>query len=96
VHNAAAFGRFSLTIAGRQLVAEVLGVDLESIPADYRPRYNITPQIRISSSMTTGPDLSGLSDAELRVIELGNNERLTELYLCISKLKSTMPSCGSR
>jgi putative SOS response-associated peptidase YedK len=36
-------GRFTLTIAERQMVAEMLGVDPDSIPEDYRPRYNIAP-----------------------------------------------------
>ena len=36
-------GRFTLTVAERHMVAEMLGVDPESIPEDYRPRYNIAP-----------------------------------------------------
>jgi len=38
--------------------------------------------------MATGPDLTGLSDAELRVIELDGNEQLNELALRIAKVKS--------
>jgi hypothetical protein len=40
---AAMCGGFTLTIADRRLVAEMLGVDPDSIPQDYRPRYNIAP-----------------------------------------------------
>jgi putative SOS response-associated peptidase YedK len=36
-------GRLTLTIAERRMVAEMLGVYLDSIPEDYRPRYNIAP-----------------------------------------------------
>jgi hypothetical protein len=32
-----------LTIAERRMVAEMLSVDPDSIPEDYRPRYNIAP-----------------------------------------------------
>jgi len=43
MHNAAMCGRFTLTIAERQMIAEMLGVDPDSIQEDYRPRYNIAP-----------------------------------------------------
>jgi hypothetical protein len=43
MHNAAVCGRFTLTIVERRMVAEMLGVDPDSIPGDYRPRYNIAP-----------------------------------------------------
>ena len=36
-------GRFTLTIAERRMAAEILGVDPDSIPDYYRPRYNIAP-----------------------------------------------------
>jgi putative SOS response-associated peptidase YedK len=36
-------GRFTLTIAERRVVADMLGADSDSIPEDYRPRYNIAP-----------------------------------------------------
>lgn len=36
-------GRFTLAIAERRIVAELLGVDPDSIPEDYRRRYNIAP-----------------------------------------------------
>jgi putative SOS response-associated peptidase YedK len=36
-------GRFILTITECEIVAEMLGVDPDSIPEDYRPRYNIAP-----------------------------------------------------
>ena len=42
--------------------------------------------------MSTSPDLSGLSDAELRAIELADNEKLNELALRIGRVKSTKPS----
>jgi putative SOS response-associated peptidase YedK len=43
MHNAVVCGRFALTIAERRMVAEMLSVDPDSIPEDYRPRYNIAP-----------------------------------------------------
>jgi hypothetical protein len=49
-----------------------------------RQRVDLTAQI----AMTTGPDLSGLSDAELRAIELADNEKLNELALRIAIVKS--------
>jgi putative SOS response-associated peptidase YedK len=36
-------GRFTLTYRERQHLAEELGVNIEEIPPDYRPRYNIAP-----------------------------------------------------
>jgi len=36
-------GGFTLTIAERRIVAEMLGVDPGSIPEDYRARYNVAP-----------------------------------------------------
>ena len=41
--------------------------------------------------MTSGPDLSNLSEAELRAIELGDHQRLNELALGIGKLKAAKP-----
>ena len=45
--------------------------------------------------MTTGPDLSSLSEAELRAIELGSNEQLNELALRLGRVKSPRPSWRS-
>ena len=42
--------------------------------------------------MTTGPDLSRLSDAELRAIELGDNKQLNERARRIGWVKSVKPS----
>ena len=42
--------------------------------------------------MSTSPDLSGLSDAELRAIELADNEKLNELARRIGRVESTKPS----
>ena len=53
-----------------------------------RQRVDLTAQI----AMTTGPDLSGLSDAELRAIELADNEKLNKLALRIGRVKSAKPS----
>ena len=39
-------GRFTLTIAERYVLADMLGVDPDAIPEDYRPRYNIAPTDR--------------------------------------------------
>ena len=41
--------------------------------------------------MTSGPDLSNLSEAELRAIELGNDQQLNELALRIGELKTAEP-----
>ncbi|MFN0093969.1 MAG: SOS response-associated peptidase [Dehalococcoidia bacterium] len=36
-------GRFTITETDAALLAEELGVPVESLPADYRPRYNLAP-----------------------------------------------------
>ena len=36
-------GRFTITEADAALLAEELGVPVESLPAEYRPRYNLAP-----------------------------------------------------
>ena len=48
--------------------------------------------VKAQVAMGTGPDLSGLSDAELRSIELADNETLNELVLRIGRVKSAKPS----
>jgi len=49
-----------------------------------RQRLDLTAQIAMSS----GPDLSQLSDNELRAIELCDDEQLNDLARRIGKLKS--------
>jgi putative SOS response-associated peptidase YedK len=34
-------GRFKLSIAEHRMIAEMLGVDPDSVPKDYRSRYSI-------------------------------------------------------
>ena len=53
-----------------------------------RQRVDLTAQV----AMGTGPDLSGLSEAELRAIELADHEKLNELALRIGRVRSTKPS----
>jgi putative SOS response-associated peptidase YedK len=51
-------GRFTLTIAERRMVAEMLGVDQDSIPEDYAAGTTSRRQIPIASShrdMSSGP-----------------------------------------
>src|SRR5262245_19300143 len=36
-------GRFTLTYREREALADELGVNVEEIPSDYRPRFNIAP-----------------------------------------------------
>jgi putative SOS response-associated peptidase YedK len=43
MHDTAMCDRFTLIIADRRMVAAMLGVDPDSIPGDYCPRYNIAP-----------------------------------------------------
>ena len=48
-------------------------------------------EITAQVAMSSGPDLSNLSDAEPRAIELGNDQQLNELALRIGKLKAAKP-----
>jgi hypothetical protein len=48
-----------------------------------RQRIDMTAQI----AMTSGPDVSSLSDDELRAIELGSNEQLNELAMRIGAFR---------
>ena len=41
--------------------------------------------------MTSGPDLSNLSEVELRAVELGDDQQLNELALRIGTLKAAKP-----
>ena len=69
------------------LAARIL-LSLIKLSSVNRQRVDLTAQI----AMTTGPDLSGLSDAELRAIELADNEKLNELALRIGRVKLKKPS----
>ena len=69
------------------LAARIL-LSLIKLSSVNRQRVDLTAQIAMSS----GPDLSGLSDAELRAIELVDNETLNELALRIGRVKSAKPS----
>jgi len=55
-----------------------------------RQRIDLTPQVE----MTTGPDLSGLSEGELRAIDLADDAQLNELALRIAKVKSSKLDLG--
>jgi hypothetical protein len=69
------------------LAAKIL-LSLIKLSSVNRQRVDLTAQV----AMSPGPDLSGLSDAELRAIELGDNEQLNELARRIGRVKSTKPS----
>ena|SRR6516165_1982787 len=69
------------------LAARIL-LSLIKLSSVNRQRVDLTAQIAMSS----GPDLSGLSDAELRAIELADNEKLNELALRIGRVKLKKPS----
>jgi hypothetical protein len=60
------------------LAARIL-LSLIKLSSVNRQRVDLTAQIAMSS----GPDLSGLSDTELRAIELADDETLNELALRI-------------
>jgi hypothetical protein len=70
-----------------ELAAKIL-LGLLKLSSLNRQRVDLTAQI----AMSTGPDLGGLSDAELRAIELADNEKLNELAKRIGGVKSTKPS----
>jgi hypothetical protein len=55
-----------------------------------RQRIDLSPQVE----MTTGPDLSGLSEGELRAIDLADDAQLNELALRIAKVKSSKLDLG--
>ena len=63
-------------------------ISLIKLSSVNRQRVDFTAQL----AMSTGPDLSGLSDAELRAIELADNEKLNELARRIGRVRSTRPS----
>ena len=65
------------------LAAKIL-LGLVKLSSVSRQRVDLTAQIAMSS----GPDLSQLSDSELRAIELGDAARLNDLARLIGKLKS--------
>ena len=69
------------------LAARIL-LSLIKLSSLNRQRVDLTAQI----AMTTGPDLSRLSDAELRAIELGDNKQLNERARRIGWVKSVKPS----
>ena len=70
------------------LAARIL-LSLIKLSSVNRQRVDLTAQI----AMTTGPDLSGLSDAELRAIELAADEKLNELAL---RIAGSIPQSGAR
>ena len=41
--------------------------------------------------MTSGPDLSNLSEVELRAVELGDDQQLNDLACTIGKVKAAKP-----
>jgi hypothetical protein len=64
------------------LAAKIL-LGLLKLSSVSRQRVELTAQIAMSS----GPDLSQLSDSELRAIELSDDVQLNELALRMAKLK---------
>jgi hypothetical protein len=66
-----------------ELAAKIL-LGLVKLSSVSRQRVDLTAQIAMSS----GPDLSQLTDQELKAIELGDNVRLNELARRIGKLKA--------
>lgn len=65
-------------------LAAKIKLSLVKLSSANRQRVDLTAQI----ALTAGPDLKGLSDAELKAIELGSPEQLNELALRIGQLKS--------